>query len=123
MMILRTSWWTVMAGASAFALPVLAAEPPVPGQPPRAAPAPAVALPHAERYLPSTALGFDRGVGPAPGQVVTWRGARYLVVEVAADQDQPTFSGGSRFVITSRGGSLEVGLMALAAPPQLAGAD
>ena len=63
--------------------------------------------------LPSTALGFEKGIAPAPGLTIDYRGQEYLVVEVAAVDNSPTFSGGSRFVITVRGGALEVGLKAM----------
>ncbi|HYD06228.1 MAG TPA: hypothetical protein VEC60_10905 [Reyranella sp.] len=100
------------------ALPAVAGEPlgsPVPGDPPRiGAPAPGVPL-VADRHVPSTDLGFERGIGPAAGQTVTWRGVDYLVVDVAADGGRPTFSGGSRFAITTAGGTLEIGLKALEA--------
>jgi hypothetical protein len=36
------------------------------------------------------------------------------VVDAVASEGRPTFSGGSRFVITSAGGSLEIGLKAVA---------
>jgi hypothetical protein len=91
----------------------LAPEKPVPGEPPRlGAPepgAPAVA----DLHVSSVALGFDKGVGPAPGQTVSWQGASYLVIDAVASEGRPTFSGGSRFVITSAGGTLEIGLKAV----------
>jgi hypothetical protein len=108
-----------MAGACLMALPVLANEAPpadgapVPGEPPRVgAPPPALPL-VADRHVPSTDLGFECGIGPAAGQTVSWHGERYLVVDVTADGSRPTFSGGSRFAITTAGGSLEIGLKAL----------
>ena len=91
----------------------LAPERPVPGEPPRlGAPEPGVPA-VADLHVPSVALGFDTGVGPAPGQTVTWKGAAYLVVDAVANGGRPTFSGGSRFVITSAGGTLEIGLRAV----------
>jgi hypothetical protein len=91
----------------------LAPEMPVPGEPPRlGAPEPGVPA-VADLHISSVALGFDQGVGPAPGQTVTWKGASYLVVDAVASEGRPTFSGGSRFVITSAGGTLEIGLRAV----------
>lgn len=91
----------------------LAPEKPVPGETPRlGAPEPGAPV-VADFRVPSIALGFDRGVGPAPGLTVTWQGASYLVVDAVASEGRPTFSGGSRFVITSHGGTLEIGLRAV----------
>lgn len=67
----------------------------------------------ADVHVASTALGFERGIAPAPGGTIGYQGQEYLVVEVAAVGNGPTFSGGSRFVITTRGGDLEVGLKAV----------
>ena len=67
----------------------------------------------ADLHVSSTALGFEKGIAPAPGRTIDYRGQEYLVVEVAAVDNSPTFSGGSRFVITVRGGALEVGLKAM----------
>ena len=67
----------------------------------------------ADLHVASTALGFERGIAPAPGGTIRYQGEEYLVVEVAAVGNGPTFSGGSRFVITTRGGALEVGLKAM----------
>ncbi len=67
----------------------------------------------ADLQVSSTDLGFDREVAPAPGRAVDYRGQEYLVVTVEAVGNGPVFSGGSRFVITTRGGALRVGLRAL----------
>jgi hypothetical protein len=67
----------------------------------------------ADVHVASTELGFKKGIAPAPGRTVGYRGSNYLVIEVAAVGDGPTFSGGSQFVITTRGGALEVGLKAM----------
>ena len=67
----------------------------------------------ADLHVASTALGFEKGVAPAPGRVIGYQGREYLVVDVSAAGNGPTFSGGSRFVITTRDGALEVGLKAM----------
>jgi hypothetical protein len=91
----------------------LAPEKPVPGETPRLGAPPPGAPDVADVHVPSVALGFDEGVGPAPGQSVTWQGASYVVVDAVASEDRPTFSGGSHFVITSDGGTLQIGLKAV----------
>lgn len=91
----------------------LAPEQPVPGEAPRLGAPPPGSPAVADVHVPSIALGFDTGVGPAPGQTVTWKGASYLVVDAVASEGRPTFSGGSRFVVTSAGGALEIGLKAV----------
>ena len=114
------SLWTLLG--IALALPAaaqplattLGPEKPVPGETPRLGAPPPGAPTVADLHVSSVDLGFDRGVGPAPGQTVTWHGAAYLVVDAVASHGRPTFSGGSRFVITSAGGALEIGLKALA---------
>ena len=109
-------------GVVMTALPALAqqAEPLLPADP---APLPAAATSDfaplagvpavADLHVASTALGFERGIAPAPGGTIGYQGHEYLVVEVAAVGNGPTFSGGSRFVITTRGGDMEVGLKAV----------
>jgi hypothetical protein len=67
----------------------------------------------ADFHLAATALGFEQSIGPAVGRAVAYQGQEYLVVEVAAIGGGPTFSGGSRFVIATTGGALEIGLKAL----------
>jgi hypothetical protein len=64
-------------------------------------------------HVASTDLGFDRGIGLPPGGTIGYRGQAYLVVEVAALDGGPTFSGGSHYVIATKGGVLEVGLKAM----------
>ena len=103
-----------IAGACFVALPVFAGEPPFRGEPPRVGAPPAGAPLVADHHVPSTDLGFERGIGPAAGQTVSWRGERYVVVDVTADGGRPTFSGGSRFAVTTAGGALDIGLRALA---------
>jgi hypothetical protein len=111
----RAFW---MAGACAVALPALASEAPIPGETPRVgAPPPGVPL-VADRHVPSTELGFAPGIGPAAGQTVSWRGEHFLVVDVTADDGGPTFSGGSRFAITTAGGRLDIGLKTIAPPSE-----
>jgi hypothetical protein len=87
--------------------PTAAKAPPV--NPPPAGP-PEIA----DHHIASTDLGFERGIGPAPGWGVTWRGRIYLVVDVTAEDGRPTFAGGSRFIITTDGGALDIGLKAIA---------
>ena len=85
---------------------------PLPGVNSDAVP-PADVAPVADLHVVSTDLGFDRGIGPAPGGTIGYRGQAYLVVDVAAVDGRPTFSGGSRFVVTTKGGALAVGLKAM----------
>lgn len=85
----------------------MASAPPSEGAPPAGVPV------VADLHVASTELGFDRGTAPAPGRTVGFQGRDYVVVEVAAADNGPTFLGGSRFVITTRCGALEVGLKAL----------
>jgi hypothetical protein len=87
--------------------PTAAKAPPV--NPPPAGP-PEIA----DHHIASTDLGFERGIGPAPGWGVTWRGRIYVVVDVTARDGRPTFAGGSHFIITTEGGALDIGLKAIA---------
>lgn len=73
-------------------------------------PAPAGATIKPEFSVASTELGFEKGIGPAPGYAIAYQGKRYLVVDVKAADGGPSFSGGSRFVIGVRGANLVVGL-------------
>lgn len=111
---MRNGWQAfLLAGAWLIALPAVAGEGPIPGDAPRVgAPPPGVPL-VADHHVPSTELGFTRGIGPAAGEVVSWHGERYLVVDVVADGGRPTFSGGSHFAITTAGGALDIGLKAV----------
>jgi hypothetical protein len=84
-----------------------------PSKPPPVGAPPARPPERADYQIPSTDLGFQRGIGPALGHAVTWQGRKYLVVGVSASDGRPTFAGGSRFVITTAGGSLEIGLKPL----------
>jgi hypothetical protein len=102
----------VPAVAQPLATP-LAPEKPVPGEFPKLGAPPPGAPAVADLHISSVDLGYDKGVGPAPGQTVTWQGASYLVVDAVASEGRPTFSGGSRFVITSAGGVLQIGLKAV----------
>ncbi|HEY4168324.1 MAG TPA: hypothetical protein VGM96_16185 [Reyranella sp.] len=101
-----------IAAVPAVAQP-LPPEKPVPGEPPRLGAPPPGTPDVADVHVPSVALGFDKGVGPAPGWTVTWQGVSYVVVDAVASEDRPIFSGGSRFVITSAGGTLQIGLKAV----------
>ena len=58
----------------------------------------------------STELGFEKGVAPAPGRTVTYRGGNYFVAEVVVAGGGPIFSGNSRHVISTSGANLVVGL-------------
>jgi len=87
--------------------PTAAKAPPV--NPPPAGP-PEIA----DHHIASTDLGFERGIGPAPGWGVTWQGRIYVVVDVTARDGRPTFAGGSHFIITTEGGALDIGLKAIA---------
>jgi hypothetical protein len=64
----------------------------------------------ADTHVESTKLGFDKGVGPAVGRNVTWRGREYEVTDVAVVGGGPSFCGGSKFVVAPEGGSLMIGL-------------
>ena len=86
---------------------------PMPSKPRSDIAPPAGVLVVADLHVASTELGFQQGIAPAPGGTVDYRGLEYLVVEVAAVGDGPIFSGGSRFVITTKGGALDVGLKAM----------
>ena len=92
--------------------PPPASHPPLPGVNSDAVP-PAGVAPVADLHVASTDLGFDRGIGPAPGETIGYRRQAYLVVDVAAIDGGPTFAGGSRFAVTTKGGALEVGLKAM----------
>lgn len=94
-------------------LPPLTMQPTAAKAPP-ANPPPASLPQIADHHIASTELGFERGIGPALGRGVTWRGRLYLVVDVKARDGRPTFAGGSRFVITTDGGALDIGLKAIA---------
>jgi hypothetical protein len=108
----------LLTGACLMALPAFAGEAPLPGPTPRVGAAPAGVPLVADHHVPSTELGFERGIGPAAGQTVSWHGEDYLVVDVTADGGRPTFSGGSRFAITTAGGSLDIGLKAVIPPAE-----
>jgi hypothetical protein len=76
-------------------------------------PAPAGEPLKSDFSVASTDLGFEKGIGPAPGYAISYRGKRYLVIEVKAADGGPSFSGGSRFVIGVKGANLIVGLAAI----------
>lgn len=88
--------------------------PPIAGKAPPVNPPPANPPEIADHLIPSTDLGYEQGIGPAPGWAVTWRGSVYVVVYVTAREGRPTFTGGSRYIITTAGGVLDVGLKAIA---------
>ena len=64
----------------------------------------------ADLRVASTDLGFESGIGPAPGYAVAYQGKRYLVIDIKTPDGSPFFSGGSRFVIGVKGARLDVGL-------------
>ncbi|WP_085937683.1 hypothetical protein [Enhydrobacter aerosaccus] len=67
----------------------------------------------ADLHLASTELGFDKGVGPAPGRSVRYLGHKYRVIDIEVQGGGPSFSGGSAFVVGLAGSSLIVGLKAI----------
>ena len=75
---------------------------PTAARPPSVNPPPAGSPEIADHHIASTDLGFERGIGPAPGWGVTWRGRIYLVVDVTATDGRPIFAGGSHFIITTK---------------------
>ncbi len=82
-------------------------------------PKPAGAPIKPEFRVASTDLGFDKGIGPAPGYAIAYQGKHYLVVEVKAADGGPSFSGGSRFTIGVKGATLLVGLATIPADKAL----
>jgi hypothetical protein len=86
---------------------------PMPSKPRSEAAPPAGVPVVADIHVAATLLGFEKGIGPAVGRAVAYQGQEYLVVEVAETGGGPTFSGGSRFVIATAGGALEIGLKAM----------
>ena len=64
----------------------------------------------ADTHVESTRLGYDKGIGPAVGRTVTWRGREYEVTDVAVIGGGPSFCGGSKFVIAPEGRGLMIGL-------------
>ena len=77
-------------------------------------------MPFGKQYIWLEPLGLRFGIGrrgigiaPAHGRADAYQGPEYLVVEVAETGGGPTFSGGSRFVIATKGGALEIGLKAM----------
>jgi hypothetical protein len=95
-----------------LSLPPITA-PPTAAREPSIHPPPAGPREIPDHQVASTDLGFERGIGPALGRGVTWRGRTYIVVEVTTPDGRPTFAGGSRFIVTTEGGVLEIGLKAL----------
>lgn len=70
----------------------------------------------ADTQVASEKLGFEKGVGPAIGRNVSWRGREYEVTEVAVVGGGPSFCGNSRFVIAPEGKGLMIGLKEIDAP-------
>lgn len=75
----------------------------------------------ADTHVDSTELGFDKGVAPAPGRKVTFRGKEFQVADVAAKDGGRTFAGGSQHVIGVNGSSLVVGLVSSTPEKMIAG--
>ncbi len=75
----------------------------------------------ADTHVESTKLGFDKGVAPAPGRMVTFQGKEFQVVDVVAKGGGPTFAGGSQHVIGVDGSSLIVGLVSAVPEKLIAG--
>jgi hypothetical protein len=75
----------------------------------------------ADTHVDSTELGFDKGVAPAPGRIVTFRGKEYQVADVVAKGGGRTFAGGSQHVIGVDGSSLIVGLASAVPEKMIAG--
>lgn len=70
----------------------------------------------ADTQVDSVKLGFDRGIGPAVGRNISWRGKEYEVTEVSVVGGGPSFSGNSKFVIAPQGKGLMIGLKEIDAP-------
>jgi hypothetical protein len=118
-MVYSKSFWSGTSVAIVLTAAGVAAQEPSSPIQPRLQPMPidgkpvAVDVPksaHSDFQVESTALGFEQGVALAPGTGVTYKGKLYQVAEVFAADGGPYFSGGSRFVITTEGGRLIVGL-------------
>lgn len=77
----------------------------------------------ADTHIESTKLGFDKGVGPAVGRNVSWRGKEYEVTDIEVDGGGPSFSGNSKFVIAPQGKGLRIGLKEIDAPKMAALVD
>lgn len=76
-----------------------------------AQPAPAAAnlklgVSRSDFAIDSTALGFSRGVAPAPGRVVTYNGQRYQVAKVIAQGGGNVIAQGGGNVIAQGGGNV-----------------
>jgi hypothetical protein len=67
----------------------------------------------ADIHLASTELGFERGVGPAPGHSVRYNGQKYRVTGIEVQGGGRYFSGGSAFVVGVAGSTLIVGLKSI----------
>ncbi len=67
----------------------------------------------ADLHVVSTELGFEPGVGPAPGHSVSYRGRKYRVTDVEVKGGGPSFSGGSAFVVGVEGSALMIGLKSI----------
>lgn len=70
----------------------------------------------ADMHVDSVKLGYEKGVGPAVGRNITWRGKEYEVTGIEVVGGGPSFSGNSKFAIAPEGKGLMIGLKALDAP-------
>ena len=114
------SAWTQQIGSFAIVpmeKSVAVAPPPLlsgPAVAPLPSPPPSKAVPAdrliADTHVDSTELGFDKGIAPAPGRKISFKGRQFQVANVAAKGGGPTFAGGSQFVIGVNGSTLIVGL-------------
>jgi hypothetical protein len=67
----------------------------------------------ADLHVAATQLGFEPGVGPAPGHSISYRGHKYRVTDVEVKGGGPSLSGGSDFVIGIEGSTLLIGLKSI----------
>ena len=75
----------------------------------------------ADTHVEATELGFDKGIAPAHGRKITFKGRHYKVADVTVKGGGPTFAGGSQFVIGVSGSILIVGLASELPEGQIAG--
>lgn len=110
--ILMAAATPAFAQQAAAPMPAPMAVAPLMAPTPDKAKPPALDMP-ADLHVDSTRLGYEKGIGPAVGRLVTWRDKEYEVTDVVVSDGGPSFSGGSRFVVAPAGRGLMVGLRAL----------